>query len=56
MGEDIEIKIKSTPCLLPQEEFNPGLLDGYGGILYAMECKENTKKLELLGLDLQFED
>lgn len=36
---DIEI-FKESITLLPQEEYNPGLMDGYGGIILSFLCRE----------------
>ena len=37
--------------LLPQEKINPGLMNGYGGILYFLLKQEIPALPDILGLD-----
>ena len=42
---------RSEISLLPQEKINPGLMNGYGGILYFLLKRENHALPDILGLD-----
>lgn len=42
---------ESKISLLPQEKINPGLMNGYGGILYFLLKRENHTLPDILGLD-----
>ena len=44
---NIEIFNESV-TLLPQEEYNPGLMDGYGGIILSFLCKDEILRLLML--------
>lgn len=50
LGEELNIKADYNINLLPQETLNPGLLNGYGGILYYLLCEGQEEFPDVLGM------
>lgn len=50
LEEEMNIKMDYNVKLLPQETLNPGLLNGYGGILYYLLCEEKEEFPGILGI------
>ena len=51
-GEEMKLNVNYNVKLLPQEKLNPGLMSGYGGILYYLLKKTGEHVYNILKMEI----